>query len=122
MERREGQGSTDQVPGGTGSIQGEGDYRSAREYRADVQEFLEHADVEKAAREAAPRNAQEARELEEAEASGRSRARLPSRRTQAGTRSLGRALRERPVATIVVAGALGYLIARARHRQRSSHL
>jgi ElaB/YqjD/DUF883 family membrane-anchored ribosome-binding protein len=109
-------------------IQGEGDYRAAREYREDVQQFLRQADVEKAARDAAPRDRREARELERAEAQGRSRARyepesddmgstrLSSERMKHAARSLGRAVQERPVIAIVVVGALGYLLGRVRRR------
>lgn len=109
-------------------IQGEGDYRAAREYREGVQQFLQHADVEKAAREAAPRDRSEARELERAEAQGRSharyeppeddisRTRLSSERMKQAARSLGRAVQERPVMAIIVVGALGYLLARVRRR------
>jgi len=119
MERDERKGMSGQGGGEAGSIQGEGDYRAAREYREDVKEYLEHADVEKAAREAAPRDPQEARELEEAEAAGRSRARDGGRRTRADTRSLGRTLRERPVAAVVIAGTLGYLLVRGLRRRRA---
>ncbi|MBV8975278.1 MAG: hypothetical protein JOY74_09155 [Sinobacteraceae bacterium] len=114
MERQQGQGSTS--TGGTDSIQGEGDYRAAREYREDVREFLERTDVEKAAREAAPRSPQEARELEEAEATGRSRARGASRRGQAAARSLTHVVRDRPVTAMVIAGVLGGLVAWAGRR------
>ena len=117
MERQEGQGSTDQSSGATDFIQGEGDYHSAREYREEVREFLERTDVEKAAREAAPRNPREARELEEAEAAGRSRAKGGSRRTQAATRSLTHVVRDRPVTAIVIAGVLGGLVAWAGRRR-----
>ena len=109
-------------------IQGEGDYRAAREYREDVQQFLRQADVEKAARDAAPRDRREARELERAEAQGRSRARyepenvdmgstrLASERMKRAARALGRAVQERPVIAIVIVGALGYLLGRVRRR------
>ncbi len=121
MERDESQGSTGQSGARTESIQGEGDYRAAREYREEVKEFLEHADVERAAREAAPRSAQEAQDLEEAEAVGRSRARAGARRTRATARSLSGAVRERPVTAVIVAGAVGYLLGRrGRHRERDS--
>jgi plasmid stabilization system protein ParE len=105
---------------GAGSIQGEGDYRSARGYREDVKEYLEHADVERAARAAAPRTASEARELEEAEEIGRSRAQhLPQRsyarssveRVPGALRSMGRVVQERPLLAIALAGALGCLLA-----------
>jgi hypothetical protein len=54
-------------------IQGEGDYDASRRYRDEVTEFLETADVEKLARDAAPKSAKEARELALAEDSGESR-------------------------------------------------
>jgi hypothetical protein len=116
MERQQGEGSTDQGTGGTDSTQGEGDYRAAREYREGVREFLEHADVEKAAREAAPRDPEEALELRQAEEAGRSRARVGSRRTPAAGRALERAVRDRPVTALVIAGVLGGLVAWAGRR------
>jgi ElaB/YqjD/DUF883 family membrane-anchored ribosome-binding protein len=127
MERTEQQNTTGpNTP--VDPIQGEGDYRSAREYREDLQRFLEHADVEKAARDAAPRDRREARELERAEAQGRSRARyesesedtggtpLSSERMKHAARSLGRTVQERPVIAIIIVGALGYLLGRVRRR------
>ncbi len=121
MERDESRGIAGEPGGKTESIQGEGDYRAAREYRDEVKEVLEHADVERAARDAAPRSSEEARELAEAEAAGRSRAKTGPRRTRATTRSLGRAVRERPVTAVVIAGALGYFLGRrGRHRERGS--
>jgi hypothetical protein len=117
MERDERQGIAGQEGGGAGPIQGEGDYRSAREYREQVREYLEHADVEKAARAAAPRTAEEARELEEAEEAGRSRGRAGFRRGRATAGSLGQAVSGRPLAAMVVAGTVGYLLARGLHRR-----
>ncbi|HXI68031.1 MAG TPA: hypothetical protein VNH41_08840 [Steroidobacteraceae bacterium] len=128
MERTEQQNTTGADTPGLDPIQGEGDYRAAREYREDVQQFLQHADVEKAARDAAPRDRSEARELERAEAQGRSRARydpesedmsstrLSSERMRQAARSLGRAVQQRPVIAIIVVGALGYLLGRIRLR------
>jgi len=128
MEGNERQSNTGPHAPGVDPIQGEGDYRAAREYREDVQQFLQHADVEKAARDAAPRNRTEARELERAEAQGRSRARyarasedvgrtrVSSERMRHAARSLGRAVQERPVIAIIVVGALGYLLGRVRGR------
>ena len=55
-------------------VQGEGDYEAARRHRKRVSEYLENNDVEKAAVRAAPENAQEAEELEAAEAEGKERA------------------------------------------------
>lgn len=128
MEGNERQSSTGPHAPGVDPIQGEGDYRAAREYREDVQQFLQHADVEKAARDAAPRDRSEARELERAEAQGRSRARyarasedmgrtrVSSERMRHAARSFGRAVQERPVIAIIVVGALAYLLGRVRGR------
>ena len=55
-------------------VQGEGDYQAARRYEADVGNFVRSANIERAARAAAPQNEDEARELAEAEAAGRRRA------------------------------------------------
>ena len=55
-------------------VQGEGDYQAARRYEADVGNFVRSANIERAARAAAPQNEDEARELAEAEAAGRQRA------------------------------------------------
>jgi hypothetical protein len=53
------------------AVQGEGDYRAAREYRRDVERFVASADIERAVREAAPRDEAEAAELEAAMQQGR---------------------------------------------------
>lgn len=111
MERHEGQGT-----GATDPIQGEGDYRSAHEYREEVREYLERADVEKAARDAAPRDRAEAMELEQAEDIGRSRAKVGPRRRQVAVRSLKRAVRDRPLMAIAIAGTLGCLLGWAGQR------
>ncbi len=58
---------------GKSDIQGEGDYEAARRYRKDVEEFVEEADIDKAAQDAAPRSSDERREMDEAERAGRSR-------------------------------------------------
>jgi len=55
-------------------VQGEGDYEATRRYRKRTEEFLENNDVEKAAENAAPEDADEAEEMESAEAAGKSRA------------------------------------------------
>jgi len=54
------------------NIQGEGDYEAARRYRKEVKDFVETADIDKAAHEAAPKSPAEQSELEEAERLGRS--------------------------------------------------
>ncbi len=52
-------------------VKGEGSYSGTRDYQKSVKAYLEHADVEKDARDAAPDSADEARELERAEETGR---------------------------------------------------
>jgi hypothetical protein len=59
------------------AVQGEGNYEAARHYRRSVERFVRNADIEQAARQAAPRDEHEAAELEAAEAQGRSRAHQP---------------------------------------------
>ena len=54
------------------NVQGEGDYEAARRYRKDVKDFVDSADIDKAARDAAPHSPDEAREMEEAERAGKS--------------------------------------------------
>jgi hypothetical protein len=55
-------------------VQGEGDYASAKKYNEHAREFARSGKVEQAAREAAPRNAQEKEAMRKAEAEGRSHA------------------------------------------------
>jgi hypothetical protein len=57
------------------AVQGEGDYRAARRYRAKVTEFLDHADVDQLARKAAPTSALEACDLALAAERGENRSR-----------------------------------------------
>ena len=64
----------DGSPEGEG-VQGEGDYESARRYDHHLKKYLDQADVERAARNAAPRTEEEAEDLEAAEDEGRSHAR-----------------------------------------------
>jgi len=52
-------------------VQGEGDYEAARRYRKDVKDFVESADIDKAAHDAAPQSSDEQREMTEAERRGR---------------------------------------------------
>ena len=53
-------------------VQGEGDYEAARRYGKEVKDYVDSADIEKAAHDAAPRSPDEQREMEEAERAGRS--------------------------------------------------
>jgi len=82
-KRGAGEGRSVGAAGGQG-VQGEGDYESARRYRKDVQKFVQTADVERAAHEAAPRDAQDAAEMEAAEEAGRKRARESAGKKKSG--------------------------------------
>jgi bacterioferritin len=55
----------------TAKAQGEGDYEAARRYDSDTRKFVRRADIERAARAAAPKNKREAEEMAAAEAIGR---------------------------------------------------
>ncbi len=55
------------------NVQGEGDYEAARRYRKEVNDFVDKADIDKAAHEAAPKSSDEQREMDEAERVGKSR-------------------------------------------------
>ena len=56
-------------------VHGEGNYEATRDYNQRTKDYLESADVEKDAREAAPRNETEAREMKSAEEKGKRTAR-----------------------------------------------
>jgi hypothetical protein len=58
----------------TGGVQGEGDYEAAREYNERTRRFIKSGQVEAAAQDAAPQTKEEAAELEQAEAIGKSHA------------------------------------------------
>ena len=58
---------------------GEGNYKATRDYNKGVQEHMQNHDVEKEARDAAPKTDAEARDMERAEEAGRSRARSDSK-------------------------------------------
>lgn len=69
---------TPPAPQGSGptadeGVQGEGNYEASRRYREDVGDFVRTADINKAARDAAPRSKREADEMAAAEAAGRER-------------------------------------------------
>jgi|RhiMethySRZTD1v2_1073278.scaffolds.fasta_scaffold246278_3 hypothetical protein len=54
---------------------GEGNYKATRAYNDGLRKHLETSDVEREARDAAPRSKDEERDMERAEETGRSRAR-----------------------------------------------
>lgn len=56
------------------ALQGEGNYTAARRHRESVEHFVDAGKVEEAARDAAPQDATEQRDLQQAEEAGRARA------------------------------------------------
>ena len=68
-------GQQQQAASGEGQQYGEGNYEATRQYNEGLKKHLETSDVEKEARDAAPRNASEEKEMQEAERAGRGRAR-----------------------------------------------
>ena len=69
------QDSEQQMQSGEGKQYGEGNYKATRQYNQGMKDHVEHHDIEKEARDAAPRSASEEKEMEEAERIGRSKAR-----------------------------------------------
>jgi hypothetical protein len=62
-------------PEGSNNLQGEGDYEAGRRFcRSDVEGLVKTADIERAARDAATLNKQEAAEMAAAEEAARKRA------------------------------------------------
>ncbi|HUP96365.1 MAG TPA: hypothetical protein VM073_00405 [Usitatibacter sp.] len=62
-----------QMQGGEGQQYGEGNYKATRQYNEGMKEHVQHHDVEREARDAAPRSDAEKQEMEAAEREGRSR-------------------------------------------------
>jgi hypothetical protein len=67
-------GQQQQQQGGTDNVHGEGNYKATRDYNQGIAEHMKNHDVEREAREAAPKSEQEQREMDEAERKGRERA------------------------------------------------
>ena len=77
-EQSEGQrasGRQQQAASGEGNQYGEGNYAATRKYNEGLKRHLESSDVEREARDAAPRDAAEGEEMSRAERIGRSKAR-----------------------------------------------
>ena len=64
-----------QMQTGEGQQYGEGSYQGTRQYNQGLKDHVEHHDIEREARDAAPRSASEEKEMEEAERIGRSKSR-----------------------------------------------
>ena len=84
-----GSGQQQQKQSGTGQQYGEGSYSGTRQYNEGVKEHMQNHDVEREARDAAPRNASEEKEMEEAERVGLEKARGEDRQSLAGNNNPG---------------------------------
>ena len=65
---------------GAGKQYGEGSYSGTRQYNKGLKEHMQSHDIEREARDAAPRSTDEAKQMDEAERIGRSRAKGASSR------------------------------------------
>ena len=72
---QKGGGQQQQAQPGEGQQYGEGNYKATRQYNEGVKEHVENHDIEREARDAAPRSAAEKQEMEDAERIGRSKSR-----------------------------------------------
>ena len=73
QQQQGGQGQQQQQSG-QGQQYGEGSYSGTKQYNEGLKKHMNQHDIEKEALDAAPKNDQEAREMEEAERIGKSRA------------------------------------------------
>lgn len=74
-EGKSGSAGQQQQQSGTGQQYGEGSYSGTRQYNEGLKDHVKNHDIEREARNAAPRSAAEEKEMEEAERIGRSKAR-----------------------------------------------
>ena len=73
-EGKDPQQQQQQQQSGEGQQYGEGTYKATRDYNRGMKDHVEHHDIEKEARDAAPESEEVAKELEDAEREGASRA------------------------------------------------
>jgi hypothetical protein len=73
QQSSDGQQQQQDAGGGAGQY-GEGNYKATRDYDRGVKEHMQSHDVEREARDAAPRSDAEEKEMQDAERQGRSRA------------------------------------------------
>jgi len=67
-------GRQQEAASGAGGQYGEGNYAATRQYNKGVKDHMENHDVEREARDAAPRSKSEEKDMQDAEREGRSRA------------------------------------------------
>ena len=75
QDQKDGGQQQQQAQPGEGQQYGEGNYKATRQYNEGVKEHVENHDIEREARDAAPRSAAEKQEMEDAERIGRSKSR-----------------------------------------------
>ena len=75
-------GQQQQQQSGEGQQYGEGNYKATRDYNRGLQEHVQNHDIEKEARDAAPRSKDEEREMEDAEREAASRAKGSSAKAE----------------------------------------
>lgn len=80
--RDSGTGQQQQLQSGEGKQYGEGNYEASRKYNEGLKEHVQNHDIEKEARDAAPRNEAEAKEMLDAERQAASRAKGDSSQTE----------------------------------------
>ncbi len=73
-----------QAQTGEGQQYGEGNYKATRQYNDGLKDHVEHHDIEREARDAAPRTAAEEQQMAEAERIGRSKSRGEGRASPDG--------------------------------------
>jgi hypothetical protein len=71
--------------GGKPGVHGEGNYEATRKYNAGLKDHVQHHDIEKEARDAAPKSDAEAKEMKDAEreAASRSKGEDPALKSKA---------------------------------------
>jgi len=72
--RKSSSGKQQQAASGAGGQYGEGNYEATRQYNEGMKKHVEEHDIEREARDAAPKSAAEEKEMQDAEREGRSRA------------------------------------------------
>ncbi|HEX4781031.1 MAG TPA: hypothetical protein VH301_09780 [Usitatibacter sp.] len=72
-------GGQQQQQSGEGQQYGEGNYKATRQYNEGLKDHVQNHDIEREARDAAPKSDAEAKEMERAEEEGRSRAKGDSK-------------------------------------------
>jgi len=75
LGQEEKQSGQQQMQGGEGKEHGEGNYKATRQYNDGVKDHMQHHDIEREARDAAPRTAAEEQDMKRAESIGRSKSR-----------------------------------------------